>query len=98
MHLEHAQAMIIESSLPKFLWAEAVQHSIWLSVRLPTCALSAGITPLKKAGLPKPNLKEILEWGIKIWVKKLTAGKLDPHAIEGHFVGYDEEAKGYHVY
>jgi hypothetical protein len=23
---------------------------------------------------------------------------LDPHAVEGHFIGYDEEAKGYRIY
>ena len=28
----------------------------------------------------------------------MDTGKLDPHAAEGHFVGYDEEAKGYWVY
>jgi hypothetical protein len=33
-----------------------------------------------------------------VWVQKLTAGKLDPHATEGNFVGYDEEAKGHRIY
>ena len=35
---------------------------------------------------------------MSVWVKRLGAGKLDPHADEGHFVGYDEEAEGYWVY
>ena len=26
------------------------------------------------------------------------AGKLEPQAAKGHFVGYDEESKGFHMY
>ena len=37
-------------------------------------------------------------WGIPIWVKRADAGKLDPCAVKGCFVGYNEEAKGYWVY
>jgi len=90
--------MIITAGLPKFLWAEAVHHSVWLGVRTPSRALPEFITPLEKATGFKPNLKRVLEWGIPIWVKKADAGKLDPCAIEGRFIGYDEEAKGYCVY
>ena len=31
-------------------------------------------------------------------MKVKDAGKLDSQAVEGHFVGYDEESKGYHLY
>ena len=31
-------------------------------------------------------------------MKKADAGKLDPRTVEGHFVGYDEEAKGYQIF
>jgi hypothetical protein len=90
--------MIIGSGLPKFLWAKAIHHSVWLGTRLPTRALPDGLTPLEKAGLPKPILKGVLEWGVTVWVKRLTARKLDPHTTEGHFIGYNEEAKGHHIY
>ena len=40
----------------------------------------------------------VLEWRVPIWVKRVDAGKLDPHAAEGQFVGYNEEAKGYRIY
>jgi hypothetical protein len=33
-----------------------------------------------------------------VWVKLKDAGKLEPQAAEGHFVGYDEESKGYRIY
>ena len=92
------QSILIAAGLPCYLWAEAVRHSVWLGTWLPTHALPDGLTPLEHAGFPKPNLKGIPEWGVSVWVKRLGAGKLDPHADEGHFVGYDEEAEGYWVY
>jgi hypothetical protein len=30
---EHVRAMLLESGLPKFLWAEAAHHMIWLRKR-----------------------------------------------------------------
>jgi hypothetical protein len=39
-----------------------------------------------------------LEWGVPVWVKDLRAGKFDPRAKEGRFVGYDEESKACRVY
>ena len=90
--------MIIAAGLPKFLWAEAIHHSVWIGACTPLCALPEFIMPFEKATRRKPNLKGVLEWGVLIWVKRVDAGKLDPHAVEGCFVRYDEKAKGYHVY
>jgi len=90
--------MMIAAGLPKFLWAEAIHHSVWLGMQTPSCALPEFITPLEKAAGCKPDLRGVLEWGIPIWVKRADAGKLDSRAAEGRFVGYNEEVKGYHVY
>jgi len=46
----------------------------------------------------KPNLTKVLEFGAVVWVKVKNAGKLEPQAVEGHFVGYDEQSKGYRIY
>ena len=46
----------------------------------------------------KPDFSGIHLWGSRIWVRSLTAGKLDPRGQEGRFVGYDSESKGYCVY
>jgi hypothetical protein len=35
---------------------------------------------------------------LTVWVKKLNTGKLNEKAEKGHFVGFDEESKGYRVY
>src|SRR6266511_580296 len=46
----------------------------------------------------KPDLTGLLEWGLKVWVKKLNARKLQPQALEAIFVGIDDESKGYRIY
>jgi hypothetical protein len=33
MLLEHARAMHLTANLPKFLWTESVQHTVWLKKR-----------------------------------------------------------------
>ena len=40
----------------------------------------------------------MLEFGAIMWARIKDAGKLEPQAIEGHFVGYNEESKGYRIY
>jgi len=56
------------------------------------------MTPLERVTGRKPNLNKVLEFGVVIWVKVKNANKLEPQAVEGHFVGYDEKSKGYRVY
>ena len=90
--------MLIQSQLPKFLWAEAVNHSVRLRNRSSTRALATGKTPYEMVTGLKPDLSNLIEWGAKVWIKILDAGKLQPRAIEVNFVGYDEESKGYRVY
>jgi len=97
-HLNNARAMMIAAGLPRFLWAEAIHHDVWLCNRAPTRALSITKTPYEVATGMKPDLTNLLEWGIPIWVKILDAGKLDVRADEVRFVGFDEESKGVRVY
>ena len=87
--------MIFGAKLPQFLWAEAVHHAAWIRARIPSKALPRGITPLEKATGCKLNLNHVLVFGAVVWVKVKDAGKLESQAVEGHFVGYDEESKGY---
>ena len=56
------------------------------------------MTPIERATGHKPNLKKVLAFGAVVWVKVKDAGKLDSQAVDGHFVGYDEESKGYRLY
>lgn len=56
------------------------------------------MTPIEWATRHKLNLKKVLEFSTVVWIRIKDSGKLEPQATEGHFVGYDEESKGFHVY
>jgi hypothetical protein len=95
--LEMTRAMLFDSSLPKFLWAEAMNHMCWLSNRMPTRALN-GKTPFEARFKQKPDLCNLVPFGMKAWVKLVHSGKPDPRAKFGYFVGYDTQSTGYHIY
>ena len=95
--VEHVRAMLIDSGLPKFLWLEAMQFAMWIRNRTTTHALG-GKTPYEALYGVKPDISNLHLWGSRVWVRDLTAGKLDPRGREGRFVGYDSESKGYRVY
>jgi hypothetical protein len=46
----------------------------------------------------KPNLSDLREWGSVVWVHDDSGTKLDGHAKEGRWVGFDEQSKGSRVY
>jgi len=96
--VESAWSMLFAANLPPFLWAEAIHHAAWLRARIPSQALPGCTTPIEQATGQKPNLKKVLVFGAIVWVKVKNVGKLDPQAVEGLFVGYDEESKGYRVF
>jgi len=96
--VESARTMLFVANMPPFLWAEAIQHAAWLRAWIPSRALPGCITPIEQATGQKPNLKRVLAFGAIVWVKVKDAGKLDSQAVEGSFVGYNEESKGYRLY
>src|SRR6202522_300616 len=97
-HLDGARAMMEAAKLPNYLWAEAVNHHVWIRNRVPTRALKVPKTPLEMATNCKPDLSGAYPWGCKVWVKRLDVGKLEPRAEECRFVGIDSESKGFRVY
>src|SRR6202789_2346583 len=94
---ERARALLISSGLPRFLWEEAMRHSVWIQDRTPARALNRK-TPYEMVHSKKPNLTGIQEFGAAAYVKDLSAGKLDARAQKGRFVGYDSKSKGYRIY
>jgi hypothetical protein len=94
---ERARALLIASGLPRFLWEEAMKHSTWLQNQTPARALD-GKTPYEAVHKKKPHLAGLQEFGAAAYVKDLKAGKLDPRAQVGRFVGYDAESKGFRIY
>ena len=77
-----AQALLLSSGLPQFLWKEAMNHSTWLQNRSPAHA-TGGKTPYEMRHKHVPNLAGIQEFGVAAYVKDLKARKLDVHAKLG---------------
>jgi len=88
---------VVCSGLPPFLWAEAESHGVWLGNRLPMCALD-GKTPYEARYHSKLDLSKLVPFGTKAWVKIINAGKLEPRAKMGYFVGFDNESTGYRIF
>jgi len=60
--MEHVHACLIQSRLPKLLWAEAANFIIWVK-NCTTTKVLGDVTPHKKLTRWKPNLAEVPEWG-----------------------------------
>ena len=91
------RACLIETNLPRFLWAEAFQYAVWTKNRMPTRTLK-NKTPIEMATGIKPDLCDIHAWGTKGYVMVEGHSKLEPQADPAFFVSYDKESKGYHMY
>ena len=91
---EWVHTLLISSSLPHFLWEEAMKHSTWLKNRTPACA-NNGKSPYQVKTQKKLNLAGIQEFGAAAYMKDLKARKQDTREKKGWF---DSESKGYRIY
>jgi hypothetical protein len=80
--VEHIRALLHASGLPRFLWAEAARHVVWLMNRTSTKAVD-GQTPYEAAFGKKPDLRDVREWGEKVWVRVEGGDKLGGRVREG---------------
>jgi hypothetical protein len=96
--LERTRAFFHSSELPKFLWGEAVNHAVWLKNRTPTHALPTGKTPYEMLHGKKPDLSNLPEWGVKIWVHDDSGTKLDGRSKIGRWIGHDEPSNAHRIY
>ena len=94
---ERIRALPHASGLPKYLWGEAARHVVWLLNRTTTKAVE-GMTPYEAVFGKKPNMKNVREWGEKIWVRVEKGDKLGGRVREGRWLGIDEESKGIRVW
>ena len=46
----------------------------------------------------KLNLVDLPDWGVRVFMLKNNAGKLDSKGTEGHWLGYSGISKGHHIY
>jgi hypothetical protein len=95
--MEKVRAMLWAAGLPRYLWGEALLHVTYLKNRTSTKALD-GRTPYKAVNGGPPDLRDLPEWGCKVWVHDNKTGKVGVRAKEGHWVGYDQNSKVHRIY
>ncbi len=93
--VERVHAVLHHADLPKSLWGEAVHFIIWIKNRVTTKPLGK-ITPHQQLYSSKPDLSLVPEWGQCVWVHQGSGSKLDGHAAEGQWVGFDAESTHAH--
>jgi len=94
--LEKVRAMQHDSGLPKFLWGEAANHTVWLKNRTWTRALS-DTTPHEIMTGEKPDLSNVPIWGSKVRVHDTSGSKLDGRSKIGLWVGFDRESDAHRI-
>ena len=95
---ESARAMIIQSSLPKSFWAEAINAAVYSRNHLPTKATS--ITPHERWFGRKPNISHIRVFGClaSSHIPGQRRSKLDSKTENMVLVGCASQSKGYRLY
>jgi hypothetical protein len=95
--LEHICALQHATGLPKMLWGEALRHATWLKNQTATHALD-NKTPFEALYGTTPDLSEVQPWGCKVWVHNDNGSKLDVHAREGQWLGFNVNTQAHRVF
>ena len=56
------------------------------------------MTPYEATFGKKPDLREVREWGERVWVRVEGGNKLGKRVREGRWMGLDEQSKGIRIY
>lgn len=91
--LEHVRAVLYDSGLPGFLWAEAVATVVYVLNRTPTRALE-NVVPEEAWSGHKPDIAHLRAFGATAYVhvQDHKRGKLDPKSTMCIMVGYYGDA------
>jgi reverse transcriptase-like protein len=96
--MEKVRAMLHDSDLPKFLWAEATAHAVYLKNRTWTRTIG-DTTPFELLYKEKPNVGNLHPWGCKVRVHNTSGSKLDGRSSIGRWMGFDAETRdGHRIY
>ena len=96
--LERTWAFLHSSALPKFLWGEAVKHTVWLKNRMAARALPNGKTLYKMLYSKKLNIAGLREWEMKVWVHDASGTKLDGRSRIGQWIGFEEASNTHRIF
>jgi hypothetical protein len=93
------RTFLVAFGLPKWLWGEALKHTLYVYNRLVHAALK-GKTPFKVRFGIAPDVSNVWEWGSVVYVHQDSKGysKLEPHALEARWIGLDTDSNGHRIY
>ncbi|KAL6324412.1 hypothetical protein AAG906_013016 [Vitis piasezkii] len=96
--LDMVRCMLSNSSLPEFLWGEALRTATYILNQVPSKSMPK--TPYELWSGKKPSLHHFHVWGCKAEVRPYNpqSKKLDPKTISGFFVGYCIGSRGSRFY
>ena len=90
---------LLGAKLPETMWPDAYREACYTRNRSPSIRLNH-MTPYEALYQAKPDISKLRIFGEKCFVKILDKdrAKLDPKAIEGKYVGIDDESKAWRIY
>ena len=94
--MDRVRTTLIESQLPLFLWAEAVECAVYTKNRSPTAAIKDK-TPFEVFWSRKPDISNLRVFGSQCYVHNDAPSrqKFDNHAIPAIFIGYSLALKAW---
>jgi hypothetical protein len=96
--MEKVCAMLHDSDLLKFLWAEVTAHAVYLKTRTWTRAIG-NTMPYEILYGCKLDVGNLHLWGCKVRVHNPGGSKLDSRSSVGRWMGFDAETKdGHRIY
>ena len=96
--MDTVRSMLYNSSLPMFLWTEALKTAVHILNRVPSKSVPK--TPYEIWTGRKPSLKYLRIWGCQAQAKIFNPQikKLNSKTISCHFIGYPDRSKGFRFY
>jgi len=96
--MDMVRCMMTHSTLPDFLWGEALKTAAYILNQVPSKSVSK--TPYELMTGKRPSLKHFHVWGCKAEVKHFNPQqkKLDMKTISGFFISYSVGSRGCRFY
>jgi len=91
-----ARYLLIESKLPKDMWAYAVKAACYIRNRCYNPRIQK--TPVEMLTGRRPNISKMNIFEVRCFAYEQEKQKLDPRSKEGIFVGYDDQSPAYLIY
>ena len=96
--MDMVRSMLAHSSLPEFLWGDALKTAAYILNQVPSKSVPK--TPFELYTGRKPSLRHFHVWGCKAEVRPYNPQlkKLDSRSISGFFIGYSAGSRGSRFY